>query len=382
MRAVLAAALFATAVLAAALLSTAALAGCGDAGISPADGMALEASVLPDGGPPLDGVAPPFADFTAIGCAYDAATDTCRGTAPLAVTFVPIVGSSVETYEWTFGDGGATSSQPAPTYVYERPDAYDVTLNVGGPAGGAAVTRPGFIVVDPVPTGSPCTLDAQCRWGTCLCADAGAPCDVPLDTGLCTLACEEASCGEDEACADLALAGGTEPWRGRLCLAACETDADCARPGFACRDLPAGEAEGGWVRACFPPLLLAAPGEPCAAPSGEPDATRCAGGACLPVGALGLCSADCSARPCPGGTSCALVGPDALALCFAACDGFSCDADPLLACEAPLMAGDWGFSTFEGDETTYCAARRCESAAECAPYGACDEASGGFCALP
>lgn len=342
-----------------------------------ADGGARDGATQQDGAARQDAVGPIFADFTATGCALADDGAWCGGMVPLTVRFVPIVAPSVETYAWDFGDGSEPSAEVTPSHTYLLPGNYDVTLTVAGPGGADSHISPAFIRVDPAPTGAPCTDGAQCAWGLCVCDDGD--CAIPLDAGLCSRGCQMTPCADGERCVDLALAGAaTDSWRDTLCLPACESDADCERPGFACLSLPLPSAKDGFARACFPPLL-AEIGGACVDPAGRPDDGRCAGGLCLAAGALGLCSADCESRLCGDAASCAAFGADALPRCLARCDdAFACDADPLLACEPPDASGDWGFTT--PDDAAHCAPRRCTIDDDCAPpLGRCDLDSGGFC---
>jgi len=72
------------------------------------------------------------------------------GAAPLEVIFR---NRSVGTYTscaWDFGDGSrGDSCAEANTHVYANTGTYTVTLTLGGPAGPASLTRPGFIGVTP-----------------------------------------------------------------------------------------------------------------------------------------------------------------------------------------------------------------------------------------
>jgi len=51
------------------------------------------------------------------------------GTAPLTVSFTDTSTGDGLSYTWAFGDGG-TSTQPNPTYIYDDPGNYEVTLLV------------------------------------------------------------------------------------------------------------------------------------------------------------------------------------------------------------------------------------------------------------
>ena len=62
--------------------------------------------------------APPVADFTA---------DTTTGYSPLTVQFTDTSTGSTTSWSWSFGDGG-TSTHQNPSYVYNTPGTYDVSL--------------------------------------------------------------------------------------------------------------------------------------------------------------------------------------------------------------------------------------------------------------
>ena len=51
------------------------------------------------------------------------------GVAPLTVSFTDTSSGDGLTHIWAFGDGG-TSTQPNPTYTYDDPGNYEVTLLV------------------------------------------------------------------------------------------------------------------------------------------------------------------------------------------------------------------------------------------------------------
>ena len=58
------------------------------------------------------------------------------GIAPLTVSFTDTSTGDGLKYTWAFGDGG-TSTQPNPTYIYDDPGNYEVTLlveNDNGPS--------------------------------------------------------------------------------------------------------------------------------------------------------------------------------------------------------------------------------------------------------
>ncbi len=317
-------------------------------------------------------------DFTVIGCpTFDPNIPQCRGPAPLTLTFVPITSGTVTRFLWDFGDLSMKSYEDIPTHTYTQPESYDVSL-LGAPAL-AMQTRKAFVVVTPNPLGGPCDLERQCENGlTCLCGRA-AQCPSAFARGLCTQSCMDGPCPDGAFCADLTLGaeGQAMPdsWRGQHCLRRCTGDSDCGA-GQICRSLPAAGAPERWERACFyrfPGELGAA----CRGGTGDPQKDVCVSGLCADLGALGLCSFDCTSRPCPTGTSCASFH-DGRKLCLPACTTpDSCRNDPLLACAPAGRPGPLGWdpagAAFSG---TLCAPKPCESDALCAPAGICLGGSG------
>jgi hypothetical protein len=88
------------------------------------------------------------------------------------------------------------------------------------------------------PLGAACDADADCASGLCITSG-----DFP--GGLCTEACgEEGPCPAGFSC--VSNASG-------ICLPSCETDADCARPGYICSEQSVETSSGGSegkVRVC------------------------------------------------------------------------------------------------------------------------------------
>ena len=348
-----------------------------------ASGCPDDSPVSPDaggdsGGSPdvggLDGPPPVFAvDFTVIGCpSFDPSIPQCRGPAPLTLTFVPITSGTVTRYLWDFGDL-AKSFEDIPTHTYTQPEKYDVSL-LGAPAL-AMQTRKAFVVVTPNPLGGACDLDGQCDEGVaCLCG-LSDKCTTAFARGVCTRSCASEACAEDAFCADLSLGSEGEPmpeaWRGRYCLRRCSGDGDCSA-GQSCRSLPAAGAPERWERACFyrfPGDLSAA----CRGGTGDPQKDRCVSGLCADLGALGMCSIDCSGGlACPSGTSCASFH-DGRKLCLPICTtSDSCRSDPLLACATQGRPGPLGWDASEaGFSGTLCAPKPCDSDAPCSPAGIC-----------
>jgi len=79
---------------------------------------------------------PPVASFEA---------EPTEGCAPLEVSFTDTSSGIVEGWFWDFGDGIGTSDQPDPTYPYDSPGTYTVTLTVTNTWGSDSAT--GLITV-------------------------------------------------------------------------------------------------------------------------------------------------------------------------------------------------------------------------------------------
>jgi len=86
---------------------------------------------------------PPTADFT---------SDVTSGIAPLTVNFTDLSLDSVDSWDWTFGDGN-TSTDQHPQHVFTNPGLYTVSLTATGPGGNNSHTKIDYIEVDyPAPT--------------------------------------------------------------------------------------------------------------------------------------------------------------------------------------------------------------------------------------
>ena len=70
------------------------------------------------------------------------------GTEPLTVNFTDQSTGTIDTWSWTFGDGGTSSSQN-PSYVYNLAGTYTVSLTVSGPGGSDTYTATNYITVSP-----------------------------------------------------------------------------------------------------------------------------------------------------------------------------------------------------------------------------------------
>ena len=80
---------------------------------------------------------PPIAAFSA---------SPTTGVAPLAVQFTDASTGAVTGWQWSFGDGGASTAQH-PAHTYQTPGGYTVTLTVTGPGGSDAETKSTYIAV-------------------------------------------------------------------------------------------------------------------------------------------------------------------------------------------------------------------------------------------
>ena len=63
------------------------------------------------------------------------------GCAPLAVSFTDLSTGDVTSYDWDFGDGGSSTDE-SPSYQYDSPGTYTVTLTVTGSCGSDAEVKP------------------------------------------------------------------------------------------------------------------------------------------------------------------------------------------------------------------------------------------------
>ncbi|MEA2699974.1 MAG: hypothetical protein QOI66_4245 [Myxococcales bacterium] len=335
-----------------------------------------------------DAITPLSLDFTATGCAsFDLGTSRCSGPAPLTVTFSPIGSPSVTQFLWDFGDRTAMSSDRAPMHSYTLPGSFTVTLVGAGPSGSISRTRSQFIAVAVAGVGQLCDVDAQCAAGLrCLCGSA-VDCGGAFVRGLCTVDCADGTCNGGALCSDLSLTGAPAdptavpaPFQRALCVAACTDDSGCA-PQLRCRDLPAPAVNAsavlrGWVRGCFA-AVPADVGAACRTPDGTLSDAACNGGLCADLGALGVCSAACTATGagCPGSSVCARFG-DGHLRCLRTCTGAAdCADDPLLACQPGAdPVGALGFKlVVAGAGPTVCAPRACQTTDDCLPAGTCSD---------
>ena len=87
------------------------------------------------------GFAAPVADFTA---------SPTSGLAPLAVQFTNLTTGNASSYQWSFGDGG-TSTSADPSHTYSAPGTYAVSLTATGPGGTDVESKSGYITVSNAP---------------------------------------------------------------------------------------------------------------------------------------------------------------------------------------------------------------------------------------
>ncbi|MFH2010768.1 MAG: PKD domain-containing protein [bacterium] len=342
----------------------------------------------PEAAPPTDGGGDTFAGLTIGGCGEIELTVEayiCRGTAPLSLTFSSLAPPSAATFMWDFGDDTEPATAPSTDHVYAQPGTYTVVLVIGGPFGTISPPHLTQVSVLPGAVGGYCEEDTQCAAGRCLCGGEGSDCPIVL-RGTCSAEC--GPCPVDSHCADLTVSGTDDAadWRLATCLLTCESDLDCLRNGFRCRELPAVAEPAGrlWQPTCFPDVLEDV-GAGCRNADDMPDPARCLSGVCASLGHFGLCTDDCQAGTCPSYAVCATFtgGPHAgEEVCLARCDpNRPCHQDPKLACELESPVGELGFTVLDPAEPpglTYCAPRRCAANAEC-PTGDCDLQAGGFC---
>jgi len=95
------------------------------------------------------GTPPPVAEFSG---------SPTSGCVPLTVSFTDLSTGEIDTWYWTFGDGGSSGAQN-PSHQYTSAGTYTVSLTVTGPGGSDGETKTGYITVNAAPvaafTGSP-----------------------------------------------------------------------------------------------------------------------------------------------------------------------------------------------------------------------------------
>jgi FOG: PKD repeat len=334
----------------------------------------------PDTALPADaGPLPLAVDFTVAGCpGFDAAVPSCTGLAPLTVQFEPIATPTISKYFWDFGDGTSDGTSATPSHTFSTPGSFDVTLVGVGATGVATRTRADYIIVVASGLGAPCQADQQCGPGSsCLCS-AASPCTTGPLAGMCTSSCQQNDCPAGGVCANLGAAalnsGHTEPWQTQICLPPCTSDADCTA-GLLCRTMPAWPNAAYWVHGCFADVP-ADVGSPCLAATGARRNDLCVTGLCADLGALGLCSRDCTFATCPAGSDCAVFG-DGRELCLVPCSSsFPCNRDPLLTCVPPgpsLLGYQLKTPPSSGAGGAYCAPTPCSTNTDCGAAGLCRE---------
>ena len=115
--------------------------GAGNYSVGQGFALVITGNVIEGGG---GGPGAPVANFSG---------SPLSGTAPLAVNFTDLSTGTVDTWAWTFGDGG-TSSLENPSHVYASPGTYDVTLTASGPGGSDAETKLAYVTVSSPPSGN------------------------------------------------------------------------------------------------------------------------------------------------------------------------------------------------------------------------------------
>ena len=81
---------------------------------------------------------PPVADFT---------SDAQSGIAPTLIQFTDASTGAVNSWQWSFGDGGTSSGQN-PVHVYATPGTFTVSLTVTGPGGVDSETKTDYIKIE------------------------------------------------------------------------------------------------------------------------------------------------------------------------------------------------------------------------------------------
>jgi PKD repeat protein len=339
----------------------------------------------PDAARPADAAPLPLVvDFTVENCPLpDADLPSCSGTAPFTVQFEPITTATISQYRWDFGDGKSDDPSATPLHTFDSPGSFSVTLYGFDWTGGMVQkTRDNFINVSPNGLGERCQADQQCASDLyCLCSAAN-PCTTGPLGGMCTSLCQKSSCAVGEVCANLGTAtansGHAEPWQTQICLPACRSDTDCPA-GLGCRTLPGWPNAALSVHGCFADVP-ADLGGPCRSAAGALRNDLCVAGLCADLGALGLCSRNCSATLCPAGSDCVVFG-DGRELCLVPCaSGFPCNSDPLLTCVGPALSllGYRLKTPPLGEQAgAYCAPKPCADDTYCGAAGLCRQDSGG-----
>ena len=74
----------------------------------------------------------------------DFSASPTSGSAPLTVNFADLSTGDINSWSWSFGDGG-TSTEQNPSHIYENTGAYTVSLTVSGTGGSDTETRENYI---------------------------------------------------------------------------------------------------------------------------------------------------------------------------------------------------------------------------------------------
>jgi len=81
----------------------------------------------------------------------DFSPDKLRGDVPLTVSFSSIIFGDVNSFAWSFGDGGM-STESNPSHIFTNPGSYTVALTVTGPDGMDTETKTNYIAaMEPFP---------------------------------------------------------------------------------------------------------------------------------------------------------------------------------------------------------------------------------------
>ena len=229
-----------------------------------------------------DGPTPLTLDIAVTGCASlrrdHRAARCCTGTAPLVLSFSPVGSPEFTALQVDVRRrDDPLGMNRAPMHAYALPGSYQMSADRRAPGERLHPGQgpPPHVEVEPGAAGAPCDVDAQCATASrCACAP-GTGCPPHSCAGCARPPATAATCGPGAVCASLALGRRRTRVRRRaspVCVAACQTDPDCA-PGFVCQTLPAAGASNpdAWTRGCVPIGALADLGAPCRNANGSLD---------------------------------------------------------------------------------------------------------------
>ena len=86
-------------------------------------------------------------EFTFVPVAADFTANPTSGVEPLSVDFTDQSAGNINSWNWAFGDG-ATSPEKNPSYTYQDPGTFSVSLTVSGPGGTDTETKVNLINVE------------------------------------------------------------------------------------------------------------------------------------------------------------------------------------------------------------------------------------------